>query len=108
VVIPPPVQPQTRRLVLTPSSGDPFTAIRIDGVLLPANRRVKVFYETGLNRPKRIRLCRVVTNENGGFVCFARIPGDTLAGRTGPHPIVAKILRRPKVAPVTATFQLTR
>ena len=114
IVLPPILPPVTpspstaRALTLTPSTGGPFTEVRIKGVNFPINRRIRVQYETGMAKPKRIRLCKTMTTSGGAFTCYANIPGDMLAGRAGAHPVVAKILRRPRVAPVRATFTLVR
>jgi hypothetical protein len=105
---PPPSQPTKRELKITPATGEPWTEVTIQGVLFPASRRIRVQYETGLAKPRRVRLCKTVTSSKGAFTCYARIPGDQLAGRAGKHPVVAKILRRPKVAPVTGTFTVQR
>jgi hypothetical protein len=114
-IIPPILPPPTptppaatgRLFTVTPSSGGPWTDVRVEGVRFPARRTVKVLYATG-QRPKNKKLCKTLTTSAGGFVCITRIPISELAGPAGRHDVVAKVLRRPRAAPSTATFTLQR
>jgi hypothetical protein len=96
-----------RLFTITPSSGGPWTDVRIEGVRFPARRTVKVLYATGV-RPRNKKLCKTLTTSTGGFVCITRIPISEQAGPAGRHAVVAKVLRRPKAASSATTFILRR
>jgi hypothetical protein len=74
---------------VSPSSGGTGTSIIVSGSSFPAQKKVHVTYETGLNRPKTVSLCDVPANPDGTFRCSGSIPSDASAGANGAHTIKA-------------------
>jgi hypothetical protein len=80
------------KIVLSPTSGKPSTAVKTTGVRFAKGERVTVTYRTGKSAPAptTVTLCTATTTATGAFACTGRIPGKATAGATGAHLITAK------------------